>query len=74
MILKNIYFKQGNLEERFYPTQISLRDFASLPVYRKKNSWIVFGTDRMSNLSEVERVYPNIYEDFIKGIMLYLYL
>ena len=61
-----------NVKQEKYPLQMSMQDFSSLPIYLNggsymKLSWIVFGTDRMSNLSQVKKNHSDIYDDFVKG-------
>jgi len=64
-----------SFDEKFkhekYPLQMNMQDFSSLPVYTNgsylKLSLIVFGTDRMSNLSQIKKNHSDIYDDFVKG-------
>ena len=55
-------------KQELYPLRMSSQDFMSLPVYRGfGNTWTVFGTNGMSNLAYVRKIYPDIYNDYTKG-------
>ena len=61
-----------NTKQEKYPLQMNIQDFSGLPTYYigssyMKISWVVFGTERMSNLSQVKKNHSDIYDDFIKG-------
>jgi len=57
-----------------YPKEMSLKDFLSLPTYNSISTgnwqWVVFGTHGTSNLSQLNKLYPDIYNDYAKGIVL----
>ena len=57
----------GKVRSNNYPSQMSAQDFVGLPVYFRRGSWTVFGTEKMSNLSEIRKIHPAIYNDFVKG-------
>jgi len=61
-----------SFDEKFkqekYPAQMNMQDFSSFPTYRSGKNWVVFGTDRMSNLSQINKSHPDIYNDFTKGV------
>ncbi|MCL2131201.1 MAG: hypothetical protein FWH36_01910 [Lentimicrobiaceae bacterium] len=55
-------------KQEIYPLRMNLQEFTSLPAYRGLyNTWVVFGTDGMSNLAHVRKIYPEIYDDYTKG-------
>ena len=52
-----------------YPSEMSLQDFLSLPTYLiGAKNWVVFGTNGMSNLPQLYKTHPDIYNNFNKGI------
>jgi len=53
-----------------YPERMSVQDFMSLPIYFSGNNWTVFGTNGLSNLAHVRKIYPEIYDDYTKGLRL----
>ena len=64
------------IKQENYPLEMNMQDFSSLPIYFSVRnlwgsymnaSWVVFGTDRMSNLSQVKINHSDIYNDFVKG-------
>jgi hypothetical protein len=67
-------FNENAKQEKF-PLQMSVQDFATLPIYFSgsyaKPSWIVFGTDRMSNLSQIKKMHPDIYSDYVEEGKIY---
>lgn len=50
-----------------YPLEMSAQDFYSLPTYYIKDSWVVFGSNRMSVLSHVQKNYPDLYNLYNQG-------
>jgi len=67
---KNVEFTlsfKENIKKEKYPLEMSAQDFYSLPTYYINNSWVVFGTDRMSVLSHVQKKHPDIYNLYNKG-------
>jgi hypothetical protein len=64
-----------NAKKEKYPEQMSARDFSSLPIYfgcrwplyDPNFPWIVFGTEKMSNLSLVEKTSPDILKYYKTG-------
>ena len=50
-----------------YPLEMRAQDFYSLPTYYIGNSWVVFGTNRMSVLSNVQKNYPDLYKLYNQG-------
>jgi len=55
-------------KQELYPLQMDMKDFLSLPTYMDGGYlWTVFGTNRISNLIEVNLLRPDIYNAYIKG-------
>ena len=64
-----------NAKQEPYPIEMNMLDFLSLPIYFKgsfsKTSWTVFGTNGMSNLSQIKKKRPDIYDDYAEGVKTY---
>ena len=46
---------------------MNTQDFMSLPIYFLGNNWTVFGTNGLSNLAHIRKIYPDIYENYTRG-------
>jgi len=54
-----------NAKQELYPMEMSVHEFLSLPIYLGKDI-VVFGTE-INNLSHLEKMYPAIYDEYVKG-------
>jgi hypothetical protein len=62
-------FNEKNKQE-YYPVQMNLQDYLSLPTYNLNGNWIVFGTGFITNLPQLQNIHPDICNDFTKGVKL----